>query len=1600
MPSTDILACWGDLQQGGLLLSPAALATLLEQPLPPWPPRRASNLHAAITQFIEADKPSRKQASHLLDLVLEDALGYSHGWLKPSAIGTDWALASPDGEIKPQRLWKGRSGGLLPVFQAEPHVQLGLGRGRHLGVRVVEWLRRQRAAIALLTNGTQWRLIHAGSNHEAYVEWHAGAFFDSGSPSLQLQGMRQVLGIQALQPETSESEGTLSAALKASRKAADLSQQMGERVRQAVEALISAQSPALDAIREDVPPRVIYVAACRIIMRLIILLFAEARGLLPRDNPIYRESYGLSGLPERLNHASAKAPIGFSAWPQLLGAFQLIYWGSHHRELVVPTYGGEFFEAGDATSRDPLSRALAALECPEGVSDPVVGKILDLLCRTHVRIQVGRQRSRMTVPVDFSDLSSAYIGIVYEGLLDFELRRAADAPILFLNLGKQPAMPLNQLEGLDDKALKSLLDGLRTRGDENDDDTPDLESPEPETDNPAMSHPETGNPETGNPETDGPLTVIYAEPAARDARRRSHDWARRALEVGRLLGARDMQDPAKREQATKALIKRIVLPGEWYLVRWGGTRKGSGTFYTRPELTLPMVKRTLHALIHESPNDGQSPDALPADGAGAGRASTDGASGGGSGDGGAREDELAIDRSSLKLPEALLRLKICDPSMGSGSFLVAALRYLTEALLQSLYAHGRIQVHGRHTVVTLASGLPSNGELCEETLPLPPEDPNFESALRARLKRHLVERCLYGVDLDPLAVELGKLALWVETMDRDLPFSFLDHKLKVGNALVGAHFDTFLRYPAMAWEREGGDKGHRGVHFENEAWSGAIKTRRGRIRSELEQLRTGSLNWLNEDRSSMAIATHAQALTTMEKLHDLPVHRADLRAKLYREEILESSALGELKRAFDTWCALWFWPADRLDIAPTPLNYLNPEPETLALIDQLAESRRFFHWELEFPDVFTAPGSGFDAQIGNPPWETPKPNSREFFAHHDARYRTYGKQEALRQQQAYFQADVALERSWLEANAMLKALSNWGRYAGDPFGAPRGESPPRSTGPQPVTPLGYADPEHPFRHQGGADPNTYKMFLELAHSLLKTGGRMGMIVPAGLYSDKGAQALRELFIERCRWNWLFAFENRQKIFDIDSRFKFCMVVLSKGGRTETLRAAFMRQDSVDWERAEQVAFAYETAQVERFSPKSKAFFELEGKRDVALLRTIYANAVLLGDKDEAGWGIQSSSEFHMTGDSAKFSPRPDWEAKGYRPDAYGRWIGPLGEIALPFYQGVMIHQFDDSAKEWIRGTGLSALWDSLPWEAKRLAPQFLMAFDQAVRKGDRILAPKVTYRTIARNTDERTLIASLNAGLPCGHKLGVLRMADMMLTCALPALLNSFVLDWVARIRISGTQVDAHIMAELPLVDPRHELLPHLALNTLRLNGASSRFAQLWLALRPRMSDGHGWTERFCLTPHERLRVRCITEALVAAMYGLSLADLKLVLAPDPKNPRGFWRVDKDKPPELRLTTLVLEAFRDLLARGPRAFLAQHDGEGWRLPETLMIAGRPRPVRSALGPRLLPWQDGKNAVADWKACQDHAGAFMARTTLPANLRASGTMAELKQPALF
>lgn len=1643
---------WASLKHGGMLLAPSRLAQYFAQHTQPLDSWTEDRLRRALTRAAN----STQVDGSLLDTVLVEVIGLKDGndfgWQSGSNVDRKFSRPALTGEIiRPRRIWLGPKGAVLPVFvDSEPRI--GLGRGRRPFSRVVEWLRSTGHRIALLTNGRQWRLLAAGPDWEAWAEADTGLWFEEGRAGLQVTALRTLLSPAALVPEKAGELSPLITAIDASRRGqAELSSELGERVRQAVELLIQSHGDVLGN-RPDITPRAIYVAATRIVMRMVVALFAEARDLLPRDNAIYHQCYGLQGLREALERvgSSDRLQHHHGAWPRVLALFRLIYQGCYHPALPVMRYGGGLFESGDPSASDPVRRVLAIFEDPETAPrDETVYRLLTLLCRSRTRVRQGTSTIWIQVPVDFSDLSSEYIGILYEGLLDYELRRAEE-PVIFLALGDEPALPLSRLEAMDDRALPALLekfkqkqkvsageDGGGEEGEEGDaedeEGTEELEEDLEET--------ELQDAEQQDDNLDEAVEADAAYESGADAlratRERALEWARRAALAGKLMpkpkgskkGGASQTSFAYDDTLTriaKTLIRRIVPAGEWFLVRWGGTRKGAGTFYTRPALAVPTAHRTLRPLVYDPPI----------------------------GDDGEPNEQAPLAEWIPRLPEQILALKICDPAMGSGSFLTASLRFITDGLFKSLHVHGRIVADGVRTLARLtapnatfnvdAGSDAIEDRLSDEYIPCRPDAEDFEERLRTRLKRHVVERCIYGVDLDPLAVELGRLALWVETMDRELPFEFLDHKLKQGNALIGCWFDRFRDYPAMATHRDGGD----------EEGTKRIKDfRENTLKPALAKWISPQCTMLEEVDGHSPEALHFEARSTIEKIHGLSVTDTEERERLYRTAGPDAPTQAKLKDAFDTWCALWFWPADSLEMVPLPSQFQYLTAESQEIVARLKREYSFFHWELEFPDVFTEEGAGFDAVVGNPPWEIQKPSSLEFFSNVDPLYRTYGKQDALSRQQEMFEADPAVSEAWLHYNARFKALSNWFGNVGEPYGDYvdfRGRDQEsgdrfalvktwrsrdnytfhdrwRSRRKERTC---YADRTHPFHHQGSADINTYKLFAETGHSILRNGGFLGLIVPSGIYTDKGASALRTLFLNECRWHWIFGFENREKIFDIDSRFKFCPIIIEKGGMTEEIQTAFMRRRLEDWEEAEQHSIPYARAQVERFSPKTKAILEIRDRRDIAILQKIYSNGVLLGDTNPEGWQIKYAREFDMTNDSKLFPALPKWQKDGFVPDIYGRWIKPaavqefvmptpgwipllhggyvheaeIEEIALPLYEGRMIGQFDFSQKGWVSGKGRTAVWRDIPFDNKVIEPQYLLAVQNIAD-----FRPKICFMDICSATNARTMYATPLHDVPCGHSAPTLQCEHLSTALSLSSVANSFVYDSLLRNRVGGLHLTLNYLEETALPRVPVPVKRFLMTLVIRLAMSAKPFAPQWLQLRsrefPEISN-LPWKRLWAIAPSERLRLRCILDAVVAETYNLTFDDLAWILRDCDHtvanvnnkafartlDPKGFWRIDKDQHPELRHTVLTLVAFRDLKtlidrldgdkSRAIAEFCTMNDGEGWMLPETLCLADlglghderaqQPQPVREKLGPRFLDWQLAQSVEESWAECELHA----------------------------
>ena len=1563
MTTNDAHAWWSRLRHQGLLLSPVVMVERFPDAPTPAPFYATNKLRDAAARFNSSSETADAERTTLawVDALLEGYLGHKQGRLArqndiPAKLTTVVRIGTRTETLRPHRVVfadaEGKTPALLVLADSSP--QVGRGRGRTTYARFLELLRGTGHRLGLLTNGRQFRVVYAGLDFESWCEWEADRWFDDCDGSVELDGLRQLLSPDALKPIREGVSGLLEAVEDSRKRQADLSSVLRENVRQAVELLLDEASSAnrtadnlfapLVAAKSDRPltdaeaHEALLQATVRVVMRLVVCLFAESRQLLPVNDPVYGSSYGVRSLYEMLEETTRNegGTQGLmhrhTAWPRLMALFRLIHGGSTHGHFPLRAYGGALFRPGRADAADPVVRALYVLEHGVAVSDATVFAVLRKLLRGPLPVIRGRAKTFVEGPVDYTDLRTEFIGLIYEGLLDYRLKRTDKeiGPQIFLNLGREPVLPLSRLLEMlekDKKGLKDLLTTLKKEavsGGGKADDEAEEEADEQET---------VGGESDTEPETpDEIVTESPTEPEGvhggdyLDAVEAAKRWASEAVILAGLVSKQGRRETNTEYQAriggvADRLIKRVVATGEFYLVRAGNTRKGTGTFYTRPQLAVPTVHRTLEPLCYDKAEDGTL---------------------------------------TPKTPEVILGLKICDPACGSASFLVAALHYLTEALYRSLCFHRGLDDPTESKKVTLPYGRPRGGKADEELVPFPPDDPKrgdgFAERVKALLRRHVVERCIYGVDINPLAVEFARVSLWVETLDPDLPFSFLDHKVKVGNAMVGCWLDRVPDYPLCAWEREGGD-GKDGtrtkriksflapVKLSEQSWivcgvQTTDKNLHGNVKQEMraiiESRFQGRASLFADDQTTTEqVVTDARR--DYEKLHDLPGHHPDEREEYYRDHVQNSEPVRRLKSAMDEWCAVWFWPTDEesLKHVPTPGNFHSYEtPETTAILRRVVTEMKFFHWEAEFPDVFSKDRHGFDAMLGNPPWDVMKPNSHEFFAEFDPLYRTYDKQAALRRQKELFEAVPGVRDQWEAYNARFKALSNWAGKVANPFdvtlargGDEKGLKAAWEKHRQQH--VGFADTAHPYRLQGSADLNSYKMFTEVFWHLLRDGGRLGIILPTGIYSDFGTKDLRETLLTKGRLEFLYAFQNEKKVFaGIDHRYKQVALFATRGGSTRGFLTRFRmgvgnsphaHQLPDDLLNRDHAAMCFTPEDVKRNSPKTLSLVELGSERDAAIFRTIYDHSIRIGD-NAPGWEITYAVEFHMTGDSKHFPPLEKWEARGFKPDVYGRWIGPENEVALPLYQGRVIHHFVFWTSQYESGKGANARWNENEFAALCVRPMYLMQETTYKELAANTQPIRIAIRDVARSTDTRTMITACVPCFPCNHKIPILTVGDERLDRTLSAAcwLSSFIFDWVIRVRLGGTSLGRFILDECPLPrtstdDPRSN---HLALAAARLTFLHRRFAPEWLQLRrlyPGL-DGREWKHWWAVTEADRLRLRVEIDALCADLYGLTPDDFAHIVRDDTTDPKGFYRVDRNLLFRERLTGLAATAFRALKA--------------------------------------------------------------------------------------
>jgi len=1490
--------------------------------------------------------PSETDVRDLLVKLFSEGLGHTDGAEVQSAnsdgsnISSRFKASVPGRNLLPDFVIR-RGGsadrGRLLAMLLPPNIRMkGASRAGKAQRDLVLLLRHCRLEFGLLSNGHQIRLLRVTPEDVTWIQWDPSIWFEHDEGRKQLDGLSELLGKDGIGQESIETrrEGgpdrfrLQDACAQSRQRQSSLSAVVGEGVRQSVEALVNQLNAAaltspelLENILGDAAPRSddernalssLHQASVRIVMRMIVILFAEARDLLPhRSSPVYRENYSLTRLLEQLEDANStlgEESLNHTnqAWARILSLFDLIHDGSHHEAVSIHAYGGELFRPGDEDSSDKVLSALAAFEDQKAaLTDSMVLEVLRKLRRSKMKANINGKSTWVATTVDYSTMDTEFIGMVYEGLLDYELRRVHkdDGAMVTLRIGQEPMLPLSLLEAQDAAQLGRLIKELNKK----------KETSAPDFDDKADEDEKGENEETAEvKEDDTPEDKHDA------AAMRALEWALKAVEVGGLVkkprGKKaafvDMEE-LKRDRAEELLIS-VHAPGDMFLVSYSGNRKGSGTFYTPPGLTIPTVRRTLEPLCYDVEEEDT-------------------------------EDGL-IRTLTPKTPQEILKLTVCDPAMGSGSFLVAALRYLTDALFTSLEHHGHFQKVKDGTRITLPAGTISTAEESEELL-LHPDDARFEVECKARLKRYIAQRCIYGVDLNPMAVDLGKMALWVETLSRDLPFEFLDHHIKCGNSLVGAWFDEFEHFPLAAFARDTGDSGTKHaspVHHQRNTWRDLMRDHLKELKDPKSSISVaamintagGQRNLFNYDEKD-PMAERREALSNrrsgFDELQQLPLHDPMARELHYRE-LQDDPAFQELKLMMDAWCACWFWPPDQLRHAPTPSRFELINGRTRSIVEEISGQHCFFHWELEFPDVFTDYEGGFSAMIGNPPWDILKPNSNEFFSRYLPLWMTFEKSMKKKSMETLFEHSKEIEEYWISNMDVIASYSHFTRHRVDAFGD-------GIDGKVAISISGKKDSNRlremwnlqrknssAFSNFTGygllykGDVNYYKLFMEMGWNCIIQSGRIGFVTPNGLHGDDGCMMLRKEFIERGDWEWLFAFENREKIFDIDSRQKFCVAIIKKGGTTSTISLTFSQTSLNNWEYAEDVVLSYNPELNSQFSPETNIFIEVSNQKQVEILEKMYSSTNRIRATGENRWKLERIQNFDMTKEVDLYTNYTVARDNGYTENEFSILTCQEKNTLFPLFQGVMINNFEFNRALYVSGTGQSANWDKDVSAGRQLKPQYLVSFESIRSIRPWTFTPHLITRRLGGSTNRRSLISSVSV-FPSGNSLATLfSQVDSHLLVGLNSVLNSLCFDFQWRMRLSGTNQSWTFLKDSFVPDPNSKLMRFIAHMGLRLVGTHPSFAGLWSLDNSYFDYYSSPTEVLCVDREIRTEASAMIEAIVAKQYGLSLEDL-LFITKDCSysidslrdsnlrrtlDQRGFWRIDSDLPAEFRLTNRVV----------------------------------------------------------------------------------------------
>ena len=784
-------------------------------------------------------------------------------------------------------------------------------------------------------------------------------------------------------------------------------------------------------------------------------------------------------------------------------------------------------------------------------------------------------------------------------------------------------------------------------------------------------------------------------------------------------------------------------------------RKQSGSYYTPDELVALIINETIEPLVQSRMGAFATRASEPA------------------------SDQLSEDLRMGRLKqidpaEKLLKLKVCDPAMGSGHFLVNLVDYLADRVIEAM-------AEAEATVEGYISPLNERVDAIRITILANAEERNWTVDLAQLDDRHIIrrmvlKRCVYGVDKNPMAVELAKVALWLHTFTVGAPLSFLDHHLHCGDSLFGF------------WVHDGIE---------------SVAKRGGRLLSGKplnRAMRAASHMQIIEGLTDAEIAEAHRSADVFAEVKEMTAPLNTLLSLAYAMDWLNKQNDDD-KRALSRYFDGTF--GDPVDIATGKIEVPNKEQSERQFAglfreaQQLAKEERFFNWQVAYPGVWSdwerpELTGGFDAVIGNPPWDRIKLQQVEWFA---ARKREIALAPRAADRKRMIadleKAKDPLFGGFVQANERSMAAARVARSCGD------------------------------YPLLSGGDINLYSLFVERAMRLVKPSGVIGLLTPSGIASDKTAAKFFKSIATNGKLKALYDFENRRTRYDttpffpdVDSRFKFCAFVAGRAPTEAPANCAFFLQDVAELDDSER-CFPLTADDFAKVNPNTGTAPTFRSRRDAELTTTIYERLPVLLDRFSGhkikAWPVKYSTMFHMTNDSSLFRTRKELEEKeDAYPVSHNCWRNKTGDW-VPLYEGKMAQAFDHRAASVIinlenqhrPAQPVPASHDQHSDPAWLPEPQFWVLAEKCgwPPSASWVLG----FKEITAPTNERTFISTIFPTVAFGNKIPLLKpTSEDRREYLLCANFNSIVFDFVVRQKIQGQTLNMFIIEQLPVVPFQH----------------------------------------------------------------------------------------------------------------------------------------------------------------------------------------------------